>query len=344
MNMNQKNLQTISKVFTWIVVIMLLVVGWRVGFSSMDSGEGDMGETAVSTPTTSPNADSQLQFNDIPVITDEGLAPAPNPSTFSGKLPQHEFETYVVKRGDTPNIIADKFGINAETLLGGNPQLSQESSLLQVDVELIILPINGVLHDVQPGDTLESVSQLYGILEDDIVAYVPNNLEFPYRLEPETQILVPGAVRELFVWTPPDLSSVSSGSSFGGNPVVVGTGSFIYPVGSRNYTQFYWYGHRGLDIGLPEGNAVFASDTGTVTYAGWNTWGYGNLIVVNHGNGYETLYAHLSGINVVPGQIVYQGNAIGASGNTGNSSGPHIHFEIRINGNQDDPCWYIGCG
>jgi murein DD-endopeptidase MepM/ murein hydrolase activator NlpD len=80
-----------------------------------------------------------------------------------------------------------------------------------------------------------------------------------------------------------------------------------------------------------------------VTFAGWNIHGFGNLIVINHGNGFETFYGHLSGINVAPGQIVYQGNAIGSTGNTGNSSGPHIHFEIRLNGAQDDPCWYIGC-
>ena len=96
-------------------------------------------------------------------------------------------------------------------------------------------------------------------------------------------------------------------------------------------------------IALSEGSGVFAADTGTVTFAGWNIYGYGNLIVINHGNGFETFYGHLSAINVFPGQIVYQGNVIGAVGNTGRSSGPHIHFEIRTNGNQDDPCWYIGC-
>jgi len=87
---------------------------------------------------------------------------------------------------------------------------------------------------------------------------------------------------------------------------------------------------------------VVASDTGTVTFAGWNIYGYGNLIVINHGNGYETFYGHLSSIGVVPGQIVYQGNFIGSTGNTGNSSGPHIHFEVRINGAQDNPCFYVG--
>lgn len=215
---------------------------------------------------------------------------------------------------------------------------------MQPGMELTILPLDGVLHDVQPGDTLESISAQYDIPLEDIIAYEPNNLEFPFRLYPETQILVPGAVAEVFIWTPPTLNSVrSSGAGSGISPAVVGTGTFIYPVSSQNFTQRYWYGHPGIDIGLLEGSAVFASDTGTVTFAGWNIYGYGNLIVVNHGNGYETFYGHLSGINVFPGQVVNQGNVIGAVGNTGNSSGPHIHFEIRTAGNQDDPCWYIGC-
>jgi LysM repeat protein len=287
-----------------------------------------------------------LQLEDtLPILSDAALSPDFNPHTYQGKLPEHELQTYVVVRGDTPVGIAERFGIRTETILGGNPQLSEESSLLQTGVELIILPIDGVLHDVLPGDTLESVAQQYGIPVEDIIAYAPNNLEFPYRLQPETKIMVPGAVRELFVWTPPSLASVGGVSSEGGSvrPLVVGTGTFIFPVSSRNYTQFYWYGHPGLDIGLTEGSAVYASDTGTVTYAGWNIYGYGNLIVVNHGNGYETFYAHLNGFNVAPGQIVNQGQLIGYSGNTGNSSGPHVHFEIRINNNRDDPCWHIGC-
>jgi LysM repeat protein len=337
--------------FFLIAIALMIFAGWRISQSvSADENESEIvptvtadetvgGVTAVLTDTIDFTA------GDIPVISDGSLVPAPNPFTYQGQQPQHEFATYVVERGDTPGIIADRFGIQTETLLGGNPQLSQESSLLQTDVELIILPIDGVLHDVAPGDTLESISEEYGIPVEDIVAYENNNLEFPYRLYPETQIMVPGAVREIFVWTPPDLSSVG-GTSYEGagvTPRIVGTGTFIYPVSGRNFSQFYWYGHRAVDLALAEGNAVFASDTGTVTYASWNVYGYGNLIVINHGNGYETFYAHLSGINVVPGQIVYQGNVIGYSGNTGNSSGPHIHFEIRINGNQDNPCWYLGC-
>lgn len=342
-------IQRIGKVFVWLVAGALLVAGWRLTQTAVTAITTDTTPEAAAllSETAVPGAETAVPTlpppGDLPVIIESGLAPAPAPRTFENTLPAHDLQRYVVERGDTPNGIAEMFGIQAETLLGGNPQLSEESSLLQTGVELIILPIDGVLHTVQPGDTLESLSAQYGISQEDIIAYSPNNLSFPYRLEPETQILVPGAVRELFVWSPPDLSSVTGSSSFGGQALVVGTGSFIFPVNSRNYTQFYWYGHRGIDIGLPEGSALYAADTGTVTYAGWNNWGYGNLIVVNHGNGYETLYGHLSSINVVPGQIVYQGNVIGGTGNTGNSSGPHVHFEIRINGNQDDPCWYLGC-
>lgn len=343
MEQKQKRIQRFGNIFIWTTVFLLLLVGWRAGTAANNGQVGPGNATAVFSETAVGEATPLPAGTGLPVLSDDSLVPAPNPYTFQARLPQHDFVRYVVERGDTPNAIADRFGIQPETLLGGNPQLSEESSLLQTGVELLILPIDGVLHTVQPGDTLEGLVERYGIPAEEIIAYEPNNLEFPYRLQPETQILIPGAVREVFVWTPPDLSSVTGGSSFGGQALVVGTGTFVFPVNSRNYTQYYWYGHRGLDIALAEGSAVFASDTGTVTYAGWNNWGYGNLIVVNHGNGYETLYGHLSGINVVPGQIVYQGNVIGATGNTGNSSGPHIHFEIRVNGNQDDPCWYIGC-
>jgi len=326
-----------------LCVFLAVFVGWR----STSEAAG----TAVPVPTPTVEADSNTAVDDapsipagvdVPVLADDSLAPAPYPHTYQGKQPAHQFETYVVERGDTPVGIAERFGIKTETILGGNPKLSQESSLLQTGVELVILPIDGVLHDVQPGDTLEGLSELYGIPMEDIIAYAPNNLEFPYRLYPDSQILVPGAVREVFVWTPPTLETVR-GPGGGVQPLVVGTGTFIFPVNSRNFTQYFWYGHPGVDIALGEGTTVYAADTGTVTYAGWNIYGYGNLIVINHGNGYETFYGHLSGFNVVPGQIVTKGQVIGSSGNTGNSSGPHLHFEIRINGNRDDPCWYIGC-
>lgn len=343
----QSSRQYAAGYITLALVAVLIVLGWRFGVAGRVA---QANEPSISATTVASNpsvvdsvADEELPAGNAPVLVDVALAPAAVPLTFIGHKPEHEFITYRVERGDTPNGIADKFGIQATTLLGGNPQLSQESSLLQTGVDLIILPIDGVLHDVQPGDTLESISAHYGIPVETIISYEPNRLEFPYRLYPETQIMVPGAVRDVFVWTPPSLESVRGRSTGSGvAPLIVGTGTFVYPVNSRNFTQYYWYGHPGIDIALSEGSGVVASDTGTVTFAGWNIYGFGNLIVVNHGNGYETFYAHLNGISVVPGQIVYQGSVIGTTGNTGNSSGPHIHFEIRANGVQDDPCWYVG--
>lgn len=330
-----------------LAILAVLLFGWRASLASQDGATAQAAVTPL--PGLGNDGPERIEIGanatplpDLPVIVDHSLSPNAVPLTFVGHQPEHSFETYVVVRGDTPNGIAERFGIKPSTLLGGNPLLSQESSLLQTGVELIILPIDGVLHDVQPGDTLESIASQYGVDQQAIIDYAPNRLEFPYRLYPETQIMVPGAEREVFVWTPPTLSAVRSSSSNGVQPLVVGTGTYVYPVSGRNFTQFFWYGHPGLDIALGEGSAVRAADTGTVTFSGWNIYGYGNLIVVNHGNGFETLYAHLNSMNVVPGQVVTQGQIIGTSGNTGNSSGPHIHFEIRANGVQDNPCWYLG--
>ena len=336
------------------IVVTALIVGWII--IAIGESKKDHVEKANSLPTTSntdpvkltPTAIQAAVYsqNQIPIIHDNSLVPALNPRTFHGKKPEPRYQTYIVQRGDTPNGIAKQFNINPETLLGGNPRLSQESSLLQTGMELIILPIDGVLHDIELGDTLDSIAILYSIPVEDIIAYKSNNLEFPYRVYQGTQIMVPEAIRKIFSWTPPTLSSITNDTSFQGQgvkPIIVGTGTFLFPINSQNFTQRYWYGHQAVDIALPEGSAVYASDTGTVTYAGWDFWGYGNLVVINHGNGYETFYAHLNNIGVSPGQIIYQGAIVGSTGNTGNSSGPHIHFEIRLNGKPDDPCWYLGC-
>jgi murein DD-endopeptidase MepM/ murein hydrolase activator NlpD len=218
--------------------------------------------------------------------------------------------------------------------------------LLQVGITLTILPTNGVLHTVDVSDTLESIAEYYGVDPQAIIAYTDNHLaNWPHRPIPGTKLMVPGGEKPLDIWSyqPNSVQGQVSaaGEFYQGAVPVLGTYSFIWPTSYTRITQYYWWAHRGLDIGAPTGAPVYASDSGTVVFSGWNTWGYGNLIVINHGNGFETYYAHLSSIYVGNGQYVYQGMQIGEVGNTGNSSGSHLHFEIRFGPNLHDPLTYL---
>lgn len=311
----------------------------RVMESSAELAPG-VSTVIATTVSATASADTSL-----PVPSDEALVPAPNPRTYAVKLPVHDFETHKVERGETPGIIANAYGISTDSLLGGNSWLSKESNQLQTGVELVILPVDGVLHIVQPGETLDSIAGFYDIPVSEIIEYTPNNLEYPFfRLVPESQLLIPGASIGQFYFTAPKSVGSSGGSQAW---EVVGTGTYIWPVNGRCITQFYGGFHYGLDVSMSSGSPAFAADTGTVTYAGYAAgvyYDYGNLIVINHGNGYETFYAHLSSINVFPGQILTQGDLIGYTGNTGRSSGPHLHFEIRNNDFRSDPLYWLPGG
>lgn len=290
-------------------------------------------------------ATPEFDIAEIPVLADTALKPELNPITYRPQPPHHELITYTVQSGDTAVGIATQFGIREETILGGNSFLQNNAAQLWAGTDIIILPVDGVLHDVIEGDTVESLVEKYGVEAEDIIAYGPNNLTFPFRLIAGTQILIPGAVAQVWVWDPPSFAPSAGGGSpealQGVYVAVPGTGVFVQPWSGGRITQNPWYGHMAVDIGLVTGSPIYASDTGTVTYAAWSLYGYGNLIVINHGNGFETFYAHLDGFNAQPGDTVYQGGLIGWSGNTGMSSGPHLHFEIRFQKQRENPWTYL---
>jgi murein DD-endopeptidase MepM/ murein hydrolase activator NlpD len=125
---------------------------------------------------------------------------------------------------------------------------------------------------------------------------------------------------------------------------VIGSGGFVWPANAHYLSgNNYWSGHLGIDIAAGLGDPVYAADGGVTVFAGWSNWGYGNMVVIDHGNGWQTLYAHLRDTGVLSkcGESVVQGQLIGWAGSTGNSSGPHLHFELNFKGTRPNPWSYL---
>lgn len=243
---------------------------------------------------------------------------------------------YSVQAGDTVQGIAAAFGLKPETLMWANPAIEDLPDLLRIGQEVVILPIDGVYHEVKEGDTLASIAAKYKVDIDAITGAANewNGLQPPaYTIAAGMQLIVAGGTKPYI----PKVVTAYNGPIPSG---ARGTGRFQWPVVGR-LTQEYWYGHRALDIAAPVGSGVYAADSGFVTFAGWTDIGYGYLIRIEHGNGFATWYAHLSGFNVVLGEAVQRGDLIGYVGSTGHSSGPHLHFEIRTADGLLNPRLYL---
>jgi murein DD-endopeptidase MepM/ murein hydrolase activator NlpD len=248
---------------------------------------------------------------------------------------------YTVKPGDTVLGIAQKHGLQPETLMWSNSAIEQNPDWLSIGDELRILPVDGVLHVVKPDETLSDLADEYDVAMQAIVGYAGNGLaSLDDALPVGKEIVVPGGTRP-FVGpvAGPDIAGAYSVQRPANAPA--GSGNFGWP--SAGYvSQGYWGGHPAVDIAGWNGSPVAAADGGYVVLAGggWNG-GYGNNVIVDHGNGYTTLYAHLTSVFVNPGETVSKGQQIGTMGSTGNSTGPHLHFEIRYNGVPYDPAGYL---
>lgn len=257
------------------------------------------------------------------------------------EAPRQDITYYSVKSGDTVLGIAQKYGLQPETLMWSNSNIEQNPDRLSVGDELRILPVDGVLHVVQPGETLSDLSDEYGVDMQQIVAYVGNGLaNTADTLTVGRELVVPGGTRE---FTTASVEDYAGGAYYVDAPAngPQGSGNFLWP--SAGYvSQGYWGGHPALDIAGDVGTSVMASDGGYVVLAGggWNG-GYGNHVIIDHGNGFTTLYAHLNSIFVSPGMTVSKGQEIGTMGNTGNSTGPHLHLEVRYGGVPYNPANYL---
>jgi LysM repeat protein len=246
--------------------------------------------------------------------------------------------TYTVQAGDTPGSIAAHFKLKPETILWGNPGLNPDAGALQVGKVLNILPVDGVLHVVAEGETLDTIQQAHNVSLEDIVAFAGNHFNpgGPYRLEAGESLIIPNAVGGT-EWQAPGPRVVAgqgrySPGYYKGPLATTGTSQFIWPTPSKTLSQDYWVGHPAIDIPEPLGTPIVAADSGTVIYSGWDDSGYGNLIIIDHGNGYWTYYAHNSELLVQNGDGVTQGQTIALAGSTGRSTGSHLDFRIRLNG------------
>ncbi|HUF53457.1 MAG TPA: peptidoglycan DD-metalloendopeptidase family protein [Dehalococcoidia bacterium] len=280
--------------------------------------------------------------------------------------PRAAYFTYTIQPGDSMATIAANFGISESTLLWNNPEVSADPDLLYVGATLLIPSINGIVYNVALGDTLNGIASYYGVTVDDIIGYGPNGVQSPDALIDGMVLVIPNAVPPATPAPAPTAAPepdpgplpASGGGSGGGvddsgsqpppaSGVVVPSSGYIWPFYGPISTYFgeprgasY---HKGIDIdgfgayGAPIGAAA----SGTVVLATWDDWGLGYHVIIDHGDGTRTLYAHLSEIWVAQGQWVNQGDSVGALGSTGYSTGPHLHFELWIGGIPVDPLGYL---
>jgi len=242
---------------------------------------------------------------------------------------------YQVQSGDTVASIAKKFGISADTIRWQN---SLTGDKIKIGQTLQILAVTGITHKVQKGDTVYSIAKKYDAEPQAIVDFKFNTFtnDETFELAIGQTVIIPDGVKPVGEGNAiprPRQITPDAGT-------VVASGQFVWPTQGTITQRFSWY-HPGVDIankGLP---IVVGADSGKVEYAGWEGTGYGNMVLINHGNGYKTRYAHLSQVMVISGQNVARGAAIGRIGSTGHSTGPHTHFEIYLNGARVNPLSYL---
>ncbi len=268
-------------------------------------------------------------------ITPQVYSPFDDPQTqtnISDYKLRDKVITYTVEPGDTLSSIAKKFDISVDTIRWQNKL--ESANQIKPGQNIEILPISGISHKVQKGDTIYGIAKKYSLdSAQSIVDYPFNSFadDETFGLAVGQTIIVPdGVMPSQRPWSPS--SSIAQRTPNAG--AVTASGQFVWPTNGIISQRYSWF-HKGIDIANRAAPGIVAADSGTVIVAGWpDNTGYGNRIVIDHKNGYHTLYGHLSKIYVSAGQTVKRGDQIGQMGSTGRSTGTHLHFEIRSsNGN-----------
>ncbi|MDX1437666.1 MAG: M23 family metallopeptidase [Anaerolineales bacterium] len=344
----------------WIVA--LAAVGAAVYFGAQafdlvpDSQTAQAALAEVRTEPTRQQQGERVSSGDLPSISqasDEGTPRRlANLETIFPERPNMEVGTYQVDVGDSVFGIANFYDITPETVLWANyDQLNDNPDFLEPGMELNIPPIDGVYYQWQEGDSLEEVAVRFESDVDTILDWPGNRFDLiDPEVEPGSWVMIPDGKREFRQWLIPTIprgaagvspSVYGPGACAGGYTGAFGSGSFIYPTFNHTLSgNDYWSGHLGIDLAAGQGDGIVAADSGVVVFSGWATGGYGYMVMVDHGNGYQTVYAHLSQALAGCGASVGQGSRIGLAGSTGNSTGVHLHFEVRFQGGFVSP-WFV---
>jgi LysM repeat protein len=343
---------TKSRLFTVISwgITALIVAGlfgfafWRLQKPAVVSAAPAIAPTAT-TPGSLPVA--PVENNSA--LAQPAIARKLTLKTIIPERPRYSVADHTVQRGDSVFGISKAFNIKPETLLWANyDALEDDPHSLKPGQELLVPPTDGLLYKWVEGDTIESIAAKYKSTVDDILNWPGNDLDLT-NPQPKVgqMVMIPGGWRESKAITLPTITRGSGTGTAGVGGGACGGGGAsggiaVWPTANHFLSgNDYYPGHLGIDLAAGEGSPIYAAGSGVVTMAagGWNG-GYGNVIMIDHGGGYVTLYAHLSVINVSVCQSVYAGQTIGAAGNTGNSFGAHLHFEVRVGGANVNP-WYM---
>jgi LysM repeat protein len=347
-----------KKSFPWVAVISWSVTGLLVGVLLLVLFQRSLFTQAVATPGAIESTPTPLSIDLPPIPTTSSSGPVaigrdPNLDTNVPDGVRQAVVHYTVVAGDSIFSIAKQFNLKPETILWANYNYFQDvaTTVISIGWVLSIPPTDGILYKWKDGDSLTKVADQYGVDQANIISWPSNHLEIGNpKISTGSLVMIPGGSRPLTSW----IQVVAYAPKSGVTRVVAGPGGCQVPDGGPvGSTAFIWPSlnhylsgydftsyHEGIDIAAGTGDAVWASDNGTVVYAGWNSSGYGNMVMIDHNNGYATLYGHLSAVYVQCGNFVYQSTPIGAAGATGNTTGPHIHFEVRYNGGFINP-WTV---
>lgn len=331
-----------------LALLLILAVVWLMHtvYRGASLG-GSQTVLAASAPTSTPGVSlaalaqaASPALNGIPRLTQF--------HTIIPSRPRQDVTQYTVQIGDSMFSIASKFNLDPKTILWGNYEvLKDDVELLKPGQKLNILPVDGTYYQWMGTESLTAVAKYFGVDPQVIIDSPANHLDLATigdlshpNIPVNTLLVVPGGSRPFTSWqapigitrsTPASTNVWGPGACGAVSGGAVGFGTFVWPTPQHwiSGTDFHpELGHPAIDIAAGLDTAIWAVDAGVVVYAGWNTWGYGNLTIIDHGNGWQSLYAHQDKILVQCGQSVGQGQLIGLAGMTGHATGPHLHFEL----------------